>query len=156
MYRSSVVEFFTSSLGSNRLPCNLDDGPSLSKRIKRSTYWLEKIFDRAAGGVNYTHVDAFLLSLAAAKILEVQRVDGKDRWNVCRNNPYNADAGTANYLNDDNWIGINRHDETRPRKRNAHLLLNTQNSSHREDNNDDVSDGSSDDQEEDREVDDNL
>ena len=127
VYRSSVVEFFTSTLGSNSLPCRIGDGPSLSRRIKGSPYWVEKIFDRASSGIKMTHVDALILSLTAARILEVQKVNDHFRWNVRRNNPYNADAGVANYLSDDNWKGVNLHNENRVRKRKAELLLNKRN-----------------------------
>lgn len=43
---------------------------------------MEKIFDRAAGGLKVRHVEALLLSLASANIIEVQRVHNVDRWNV--------------------------------------------------------------------------
>ena len=44
---------------------------TLSK-MKGSTYWMERIFDRAAGGIKTSQVDALLLSLASAGIIEVQ------------------------------------------------------------------------------------
>ena len=92
--------------------------------MKKSPYWIEKIFDRAAGGVKMTHVDALLLSLASANILVVQRVDSVDRWNIARtNNPYNADVGSPIYTDVEAWKGVNLHCENRVRKRNAELLL---------------------------------
>ena len=75
-----------------------------------------------------THVDALVLSLTAARILEVQKVNDHHRWKIMRNNPYNADAGVANYTSDEHWKGINLHDKHRVRKRNAELLLNKRNS----------------------------
>ena len=71
-----------------------------------------------------THVDALVLSLASANIVEVQRTNNIDRWNICRTHPSNAETGVARYHDKDTWAGINLHSEDRRRRRNADLLLN--------------------------------
>ena len=70
-----------------------------------------------------TNVDALLLSLASAGLIEIQRVHNEDRWNVARTSPSNLQAGTPLYMNDDAWSGINLHDERRKRVRNPNELL---------------------------------
>ena len=73
-----------------------------------------------------TQVDALLLSLASANILELQRANDEDQWNIARTkHPYNADAGTPVYLSLDAWRGVNLYSEGRARKRNAELILQT-------------------------------
>ena len=95
----------------------------MSQRIQKSPYWIEKIFDRAASGIKKTHVDALLLSLASANLLEIQRIHNEDRWNIARTkHPYNADAGKPVYFSLDAWRGINLYSEGRARKRNAQLV----------------------------------
>ena len=69
-----------------------------------------------------THVDALLLTLASAKIIEIQ-VNKSDRWNLCRTSSHHADAGVPAFQNNERWQGVNLHDEGRPRRRNADLLL---------------------------------
>lgn len=125
VYRSSVVDFFLSSHGSTCLPCVLGSGKTLSQRIRSSPYWIEMIFDRAAGGIKSTHVDALLLSLASAKIIEVRRVNGEDQWGMVMTKPNNKDAGVPTYTEDGFWRGVNVHHEGRARKHDATLLLNT-------------------------------
>lgn len=119
IYRSSVVEFFTSAHGAKCLPCVLGNGKTLTQRIKSSPYWLEMIFDRAASGIKTTHIDALLLSLASANILTIERVHDEDRWCVMRTV---AESGTPNYLRSEVWTGVNLHDEQRTRRRDASLI----------------------------------
>ena len=74
--------------------------------------------DRAKSGIKKTHVDALFFSLATAKILDLEKVDGVISWNLC----YHRDV--ANPLNDkrkynidDSWKGVNVFDINRPRRR---------------------------------------
>lgn len=69
------------------------------------------------------HVDALVLSLASAGIIEIQCIHQTDRWNIGRTNPGNADAGVPKYQNKNSREGMNMHDENRQRRRNAKLLI---------------------------------
>ena len=140
VYRSCLVEFFQSTHGSECFPWELSSRGKLSQKIRKSAYWLERIFDRAAGGIKATHIDALLLSLASANIIEVQRVQGEDRWNIKRSK---ADGGTPNYRKDEYWRGVNLHDEKRGRKRDAELLLKKNKPVEDEDGTESVSDSDS-------------
>ena len=126
VYKSSLVEFFTSTHGSNCFPCPLDAEKSLGQRIKRSPFWIETLFDRSAKGVKKTHVDALLLSLACAGIITIQRINDEDRWDVARTSPGNVQAGTPVYLSDNAWSGINLHYENRKRVRDPSEQLTKQ------------------------------
>ena len=79
----------------------------------RDSYWLEHIFDRAAGGLKRTQVDGLFLSLAAVGILKMEKnkhgiVVWKLLWDTHGLLAYNVDS---------KWVGLNSHDPIYVHKR---------------------------------------
>jgi hypothetical protein len=115
VYKESVIQFFTSSVGGESLPYVLDGKrrKNVSDILWGKTFWIETIFDRAASGIKRTHVDALFFSLAAAGIVDIEKsLSGVIRWNLCWEN-----ITTPSYNNNDKWLGINLHSAQRIRRR---------------------------------------
>ena len=107
-----MIRFFQSSKGRDRIPFQ-DSTKLVSDVLWGDAYWLETIFDRAAGGMKRTQVDALFLSLAAVGIMKLEKAKGGIlRWNI----GWNVDD-TPMYMNPQIWIGMNLHNQTRVRKR---------------------------------------
>ena len=130
IYKESLIRFFQSSTGRDRIPFE-DSTKLVSDVLWGDAYWLEHIFDRAAGGMKRTQVDALFLSLAAVGIMKIEKArGGVIRWNI----GWNADD-TPLYNNNDVWLGINLHNNTRARRRKP--LVNGRNVAVAEDDVDD-------------------
>ena len=77
------VAFLQSSKGCDVLPFESNNKPNISSILWGDKYWMEKIFDRAAGGLKRTHLDALFLSLEAARVLCAEkRKGGTMQWNI--------------------------------------------------------------------------
>lgn len=117
MYRKGVIDFLESSVAPEFIPRPIESG-SISDMLKDDVFLIETIFDRAKSGVKKTHVDALFFSLAAAKILDLEKVNGIIRWNVLYHrdstNPLND---KRRYNIDESWDGVNLFESNRPRRR---------------------------------------
>ena len=117
IYQQSLVCFFQSSKGRDRIPF-CDSTKLISDVLWGDAYWLEKIFDRAAGGMRRAQVDALFLSLAAVGIMKMEKAKGGTiRWNI----GWSKDD-TPLYNKSLVWRGINLHHHARPRRRNHFLM----------------------------------
>ena len=117
VYRKGVIDFLESSVAPEFIPRPIESG-SISDMLKDDVFLIETIFDRAKSGVKKTHVDALFFSLAAAKILDLEKVNGIIRWNVLYHrdstNPLND---KRRYNIDESWDGVNLFESNRPRRR---------------------------------------
>ena len=90
----------------------------VSDALVGNVYFVEKVFDRAFGGVGRAHVDALFMSLKASGILTVAKRGTKFFWGIARTNIPGLEGGGAPLLDrDEMWRGINLHNENRGRKR---------------------------------------
>lgn len=117
VYKKGVIDFLESRVAQAFLPRPIDLG-TVSDMLKDNVFWIETIFDRAKSGVKKTHVDALFFSLAAAKILDLEKVNGVIHWNVSYDydieNPLNE---TRRYNIDSSWKGVHLFESTRTRRR---------------------------------------
>jgi len=111
-YRVSLVRFLQSSKGREYIPF-VSGTKLVSDMLWGDSYWLEQIFDRAAGGLKRTQVDGLFLSLAAVGILKMEKnKHGIVVWNLA----WDTHDSPA-YNVDSKWVGLNLHDPARVRKR---------------------------------------
>ena len=114
VYKSGLCEFFRW----DKLPLPVDGKSSISDLIWGDSFWIERIFDRAASGVKKYNIDALFYSLAAAGIVKIEKRDRVVQWAL----PYepkedNRYIRVYNYEKNESWRGVNLYPETRPRRR---------------------------------------
>jgi hypothetical protein len=72
VFRYSVISFIDWLTATAKLPFPIDSKQQISLLLMLSTYWKEMIFDKASSLVSCSNMDALILSLAAAGILEIK------------------------------------------------------------------------------------
>ena len=113
IYKHELIRFFESSIGRALLPCVIEKNSSIGDIIWGKAYWVESIFDRAMSGIKKRNVDSVFLSLAAARLIQIKRVnDTVQRWELVW-----LDQDTPAYSRDENWEGVNLFDPSKPRSR---------------------------------------
>jgi hypothetical protein len=114
VYKESVVAFFRSGAIQNTLPMTVTKGKTISNILKNNQYWCTKIFDIAKPQKKC--VDGLFFSLIACGIVDLERVNGIIRWNICRESTAgNRQNDQPVYESDEAWRGINMFDPARPR-----------------------------------------
>jgi len=78
---------------------------NLIKLVWDNETWIEQIFDKKKGTINKYNVEAMLLQLIAADILDARRYRGIFKWTLARES--NSATSPFNYEKESVWCGIN-------------------------------------------------
>ena len=106
-----------SNTGRNVFPFPVDDKKPLSSILSTRPYWVEWIFDKAAGSVLVRNINALLFSLIANNIIQMEKNRSGDLiWNLGW-----IDNVTPVYKTDKAWEGIHLRDEGSARYRAVEL-----------------------------------
>ena len=124
VYQSSIVAYLLSGAGSVIKGKEFSPVLKISDALWGNNYWMERIFDRAAGGLYRKHMDALFLSLIAAEIIVSKKRQGKLTWALARDTvPGDDRGGGPKFLNDELWSGMHLHPSDRKRKRKPEDLV---------------------------------
>ena len=127
VYRSSVVLFLEFLMQSGQLPQEIDPKLPVSAILAGNKFWLETIFDRAAGGIYRMHVDSLFLSLIAAGMIKMSMQNNELQWVIAREyypsgtSIIESRLGRPIYKSDYVWDGIHLFSENRMRRRQSGL-----------------------------------
>ena len=117
IFRSQLTRLFDSNTGRNVFPFPVDGKKPLSSVLSSRPYWVEWIFDRAAGSILVRNIDALFLSLVANNIIQMEKNRSGDLvWNLGW-----IDNITPVYKNDTAWDGIHLRHEDSTRNRTVEL-----------------------------------
>ena len=113
VFRSEITRLLDSNTGRSIFPYPVDVKKPLSTILSTRPYWVEWIFDKAAGSVLVRHINALLFSLIANNIIRMEKNRSGDLvWNLGW-----IDNLNPRYKSDECWIGIHLRDEDSPRNR---------------------------------------